>query len=358
MRTEHDPIEQVRVRILEKKLGSEDDLKKIDARGARHRQRGGRIRHQRSRAGCRRALDRRVPLMPSCRHHPGLSGVRRRGRELDRGRGVLRAHAARDLRRPPADVARDRRLAVRDVADQGRGRGRRRATSTRRWSRSSPACWSASRRSRPRPIFIVSRSKRPNNAGRSTDARAVAHDGEGQPRQVGEERGRQGQGRRRDRRDRDRQGDDGGRGGRRRHARQDSGAGRHRRRRGEHADRRDPERRRGRRRHQGGGSAAPRSRRPPSRAPPAERRRRRSRKRPRRRAQVRRRARRRGAARARRAGRHRDGHDDHARGLARRHGGGDAARRRRVRDGRGGRRVSGRLQGHAGAAAGVRRASA
>ena len=31
MRTEHDPIEQVRVRILEKKLGSEDDLKKVDA---------------------------------------------------------------------------------------------------------------------------------------------------------------------------------------------------------------------------------------------------------------------------------------------------------------------------------------
>ncbi|MEA2880742.1 MAG: pyruvate dehydrogenase component alpha subunit, partial [Hyphomicrobiales bacterium] len=31
MRTEHDPIEQVRVRILEKKLGSEDDLKKIDS---------------------------------------------------------------------------------------------------------------------------------------------------------------------------------------------------------------------------------------------------------------------------------------------------------------------------------------
>src|SRR6187455_1999239 len=31
MRTEHDPIEQVRVRILERKLGSEDDLKKVDA---------------------------------------------------------------------------------------------------------------------------------------------------------------------------------------------------------------------------------------------------------------------------------------------------------------------------------------
>jgi pyruvate dehydrogenase E1 component alpha subunit len=31
MRTEHDPIEQVRVRILENKLASEDDLKKVDA---------------------------------------------------------------------------------------------------------------------------------------------------------------------------------------------------------------------------------------------------------------------------------------------------------------------------------------
>ena len=41
--------------------------------------------------------------------------------------------------------------------------------------------------------------------------------------------------------------------------------------------------------------------------------------------------------------------------LARRHGRGDAPRRRRVRDGRGGRRISGRLQGHARAAAGVRR---
>jgi pyruvate dehydrogenase E1 component alpha subunit len=31
MRTEHDPIEQVRLRILENKLASEDDLKKVDA---------------------------------------------------------------------------------------------------------------------------------------------------------------------------------------------------------------------------------------------------------------------------------------------------------------------------------------
>src|SRR5215212_6976523 len=31
MRTEHDPIEQVRMRLLEKKIASEDDLKKVDA---------------------------------------------------------------------------------------------------------------------------------------------------------------------------------------------------------------------------------------------------------------------------------------------------------------------------------------
>ncbi len=65
----------------------------------------------------------------------------------------------------------------------------------------------------------------------------------------------------------------------------------------------------------------------------------------------------RSAARAGRAGRHRDGHHDRARSVARRHGRGDAPRPDRVRDGRGGRRVSGRLQGHAGPAAGVRRAA-
>ena len=60
-------------------------------------------------------------------------------------------------------------------------------------------------------------------------------------------------------------------------------------------------------------------------------------------------------ARSRSARRHRDGHHDHPRSAARRHGRGDAARRRRVRHGRGGRRISGRLQGHAGPAAGIRR---
>ena len=62
-------------------------------------------------------------------------------------------------------------------------------------------------------------------------------------------------------------------------------------------------------------------------------------------------------ARARSAGRHRDGHHDHARGVARRHGRGNAPRCRRVRDRRGSRRISGRLQGDAGPAAGIRRAA-
>ena len=67
------------------------------------------------------------------------------------------------------------------------------------------------------------------------------------------------------------------------------------------------------------------------------------------------RARRRRRARSGSAGRHRDGHPDHPRGAARRDGRRDAARRRRLHHGRRGRRISGRLQGHAGAAAGIRR---
>ena len=97
---------------------------------------------------------------------------------------------------------------------------------------------------------VASRTVKPH-AHTRIDARAVAHDGEGQPRQMAQERRRRGQIRRRDRRDRDRQGHHGGRGGRRGHARQDPGAGRHQRCRGQHADRDDPGRRRGRLRAQG-----------------------------------------------------------------------------------------------------------
>ena len=72
----------------------------------------------------------------------------------------------------------------------------------------------------------------------------------------------------------------------------------------------------------------------------------------------RRRAESRSRARARRAGRHRDGHHDHARGACATPWPRRCGATRRVRDGRGGRRISGRLQGHAGPAAGVRRAAA
>ena len=78
----------------------------------------------------------------------------------------------------------------------------------------------------------------------------------GQPRQVAEEGGRQGQVRRRHRRDRDRQGDDGGRGRRRGHARPRSSCRRHRGRAGQPADRAACRRRRGQGR-------APAARQPP-----------------------------------------------------------------------------------------------
>ena len=80
-----------------------------------------------------------------------------------------------------------------------------------------------------------------------------------------------------------------------------------------------------------------------------------------RRPQIRRRERRRRPRRRRRrarsgsARRHRDGDADHPRSVARRHGRGDAARPRRLPHGRRGRRISGRLQGQSGPAAGIRR---
>ena len=83
---------------------------------------------------------------------------------------------------------------------------------------------------------------------RSPDAGAVADDDRGQDRPLAEERGRAGQGRRCARRDRDRQGDDGGRSGRRGRARQDRDPRGHRARRGQHADRGDRREWRGSRR--------------------------------------------------------------------------------------------------------------
>src|SRR6185503_20550529 len=104
----------------------------------------------------------------------------------------------------------------------------RRATPTRRRSRlstpRSSASWPMPRSSpapAPSPIprsstptsIPPARWERPHD--RRPDAGAVAHHGGGHARQVAREGRRQGALRRRDRRDRDRQGDHGGGGGRR-----------------------------------------------------------------------------------------------------------------------------------------------
>jgi hypothetical protein len=58
MRTEHDPIEQVRKRLLDNKWATEDDLKAIDKEGAHDRRGSRRIRPDRSGAGRVRTLHR------------------------------------------------------------------------------------------------------------------------------------------------------------------------------------------------------------------------------------------------------------------------------------------------------------
>jgi pyruvate dehydrogenase E1 component beta subunit len=75
--------------------------------------------------------------------------------------------------------------------------------------------------SRPRSACSTRSRGGRTHADQHPDARALAHDDRGQARALAQEGRRQGQGRRRHRRDRDRQGDDGGRGRRRGHARQD-----------------------------------------------------------------------------------------------------------------------------------------
>ena len=58
MRSEHDPIEQVKARLVEKKLGERGRAEGDRQGGARHRRRRRRVRPDRSRAGRVRALDR------------------------------------------------------------------------------------------------------------------------------------------------------------------------------------------------------------------------------------------------------------------------------------------------------------
>ena len=65
MRTEHDPIEQVRQRLEEKGWASEDELKEIDKRHPPHRQRSGRVRAGRPGARSGGAVDRHLCLSES-----------------------------------------------------------------------------------------------------------------------------------------------------------------------------------------------------------------------------------------------------------------------------------------------------
>ena len=98
--------------------------------------------------------------------------------------------------------------------------GHRRAAALCRQSREAGAAAAGEhRRGRPRGLQSLTRGA--GHADQYPDARAVAHHDRGQARQVAREGGRRGQVRPGDLRDRDRQGDDGGRGGRRRQDRQD-----------------------------------------------------------------------------------------------------------------------------------------
>ena len=108
-----------------------------------------------------------------------------------------------------AGVEGDRRRGARDRQCGGRFRpARSRARSVRALHRRLSLSLKTSRRPKRR---VISGSR---YAHSSSDACAVAHDGEGQSRQMAEEGRRADQVRRRHRRDRDRQGDDGGRGDR------------------------------------------------------------------------------------------------------------------------------------------------
>ena len=204
-----------------------------------------------------------------------LQGRRGTGQGRHRGRSHRSAHAQADGHRHHRRVGEEDRPRRHRRGRLGAVRRRRRDRRAHhgaglRLSRCAGRCASPARTCRclTPPISRSSRCRRsprwsrrpkPSATGSARDAhqhphaRAVAHDGKGQPGALAQEGRRQGQVRRRHRRDRDRQGDDGIRGGRRGHARQDRGAGRHAGRRGQCRDRGAGRRGRGR---EGGGAGA------------------------------------------------------------------------------------------------------
>ena len=358
-RTEHDPIEQVRAAAHCQEMEQRGRAEEDRHRSSPHRQRGGGVRDPRPRAGSLGALHRRLRLTGTRMATVAyiVAGLAVAGAVASWIVGaVFYVRTLRAISQDPQQRGLMSRAIFAWMFTVGRlqGAAAAHASIVNKALVAFLVCVivavaaiSVGDQSRAGfPLVPLSRPTERVHADRSPDARALADHGAGQPCQMAQERGRHGQVRRRHRRDRDRQGDHGGRGGRRRHARQDPGAGRDQRRRGQHADRDDPVRRRRRRCAEIREAA---SRKPQSapgdhragRGIPAARRGARRDQGAARGAQTV------DARRARSSRRHRDRQHDRPRSVARRHGRGDAPRSQRVRDGRGSRRVSGRLQGHA-----------
>ena len=119
MRTEHDPIEQVRVRILEKKLASEDDLKKIDAEVRDIVNEAAEFATNDPEPDAAELWTDVYALMQSVATVLAYLAFAGAVASWIAGAVFFVRTLARDLGRPAADVARDRRLAVRDLAASG-----------------------------------------------------------------------------------------------------------------------------------------------------------------------------------------------------------------------------------------------
>jgi len=123
VRTEHDPIEQVRSRLLKKGFATEDALKKVDAAVRA-------VVNEASEFATHDAepdpseLYTDMYVEHGCvRIHRRRSGIRGCARRMGRGRVALCPHAAHARGRAGTPrLARDRRLAVRHRAPRGRRR--------------------------------------------------------------------------------------------------------------------------------------------------------------------------------------------------------------------------------------------
>ena len=189
--------------------------------------RGALVQHSRRagrRHGCRGGACRRRtrPLQWCARRqgpdHPG-------DEDLSLSRPFDVRSRRNTARREEVQAVREKRDPIEHFgAAADRRAASRPRTSSRRWTRRSARSSNAAAEfAHRKPRAGAATNSTPTcmactDVDRDPDARAVAHDGGGQARQVAGEGRRHGQVRRHPRRDRDRQGDDGVRGGRRRHA--------------------------------------------------------------------------------------------------------------------------------------------